>query len=615
MRVRIPLLGLLLLIAVPAAAQQPPAGAAPPAAQPTGAAVFARACASCHQPGGTAAPTPDALRAFTPESIVNALTNGRMSTQGATLSPAEHRAVAEFLTGRAPAATAATATPRAVTRCTAAIPTTDPTRGPSWMAWGNEGTNGRFAPNGGLTAADLPKLKVKWAFAYEGATASRVQPALAGGKLFVASDNSELHALDPKTGCTWWTFKAESGVRSGLTVGPYKAAGRTGYAVFFGDQRANAYAVDTITGQQIWKRKVDDHAAAAITGAISIADGKAFVPVQGLTEEGSGARGSTPCCTFRGSLSALDTGTGAVLWKTYTVEEPKVRGKNTRSGQDAYGPAGGGIWSSPTVDVKRRSVYVATGNGYADPPQPTTDAIIAMDMNTGAIKWVYQATPNDNWLGGCQGRNGGNPGCPETQGPDFDFSASPALATANGRQLLVVPQKSGIAYAIDPDKGTLAWQYRFGQGSGLGGQWGAAIDGQNAYFGVGDYLTQNAGGVRAVKIATGEQLWSAPPPQPRLCGTQPRCNASQGGAVTAIPGAVLAGSLDGGLRAYSTEDGRVLWQFDTNKEFETVNGAKGTGASIDGSPLIVGGGMIFVNSGYGGIAARPGNVLIAFGVD
>ena len=132
---------------------------------------------------------------------------------------------------------------------------------------------------------------------------------------------------------------------------------------------------------------------------------------------------------------------------------------------------------------------------------------------------------------------------------------------------------------------------------------------------MGDFLTQNPGGLRAVRLATGEQVWSAPPPQPRLCASQPRCNPSQGGAVTAIPGAVLAGSLDGGLRAYSTEDGRVLWQFDTNREFDTVNGVKASGSSIDGSPLIVGDGMIFLNSGYGGIAARPGNVLIAFGVE
>jgi polyvinyl alcohol dehydrogenase (cytochrome) len=597
---------LLLARAVPAAAQQPPQ------APSNGSAVFERACAGCHQAGQTAVPAPEVLRSLTPESIVNSLTNGKMVVQGAGLTPAERIAVAQFLTGRAPAA-GATAS-RTLNRCTAATPTSDPSRGPSWTGWGNDATNSRFAPQAGLTAADLPRLKLKWAFGYEGATASRVQPAMAGGKLFAASDNAELHALDPKTGCTYWTFKAESGVRSGLTVGPYTASG-TRYAVFFGDQRANAYAVDTVTGQQVWKRKVDEHQAAAITGALTIAEGKVFVPVQGLNEEGTGGRGQVPCCTFRGSLSALNADTGAVIWKTYTVDEPKLRGKNTRSGQDAFGPAGGGIWSAPTADVKRRAVYVTTGNGYADPPQPMTDAVIAMDIDTGKVKWVFQATPNDNWLGGCGRGSEGNPGCPQAQGPDHDFSAAPLLATANGRQIIVVPQKSGIAHALDPDKGELMWQYRFGQGSGLGGQWGGAFDGQNVYFGVGDYLTPNPGGVRAVRVATGEQVWSAPPPKPPLCAGQPRCNPSQGGATTAIPGAVLAVSLDGGIRGYSAQDGSVLWQFDTNKAFETVNGLKATGASIDGSALIVSGGMIYVNSGYGGIAARPGNVLLAFGVD
>ena len=598
---------LLLTIAAPASAQEPSPAAA------TGAAVFTRACASCHQPGQTAVPPPDALRALTPEAIVNSLTNGKMAVQGSTLTPAERDAVAEFLAGRAPAA-APTAGVTA-NRCTAATPTTDPAQAPSWMAWGNDAANSRFAPRGGLTAVDVPKLKLKWAFGYEGATASRVQPALAGNKLFVASDNAELHALDPRTGCSYWTFKAESGVRSALTVGPYKAAGRSGYAVFFGDQRANAYAVDTITGQQIWKRKVDDHQAAAITGALTIAEGKAFVPVQGLNEEGTGGRGSAPCCTFRGSLSALDAGTGAVLWKTYMVEEPQLRGKNTRSGADAFGPAGGAIWAAPTVDLARRSVYVTTGNGYADPPQPMTDAIVAMDMDTGNVKWVFQATPNDQWLGGCGRGSAGNPGCPAAMGPDHDFSAAPVLATVGGRQLVIAPQKSGMAHALDPDKGTLVWQYRFGAGSGLGGQWGAAFDGQSLYFGVGSYQTPTPGGVKAARAATGEEVWAAPPPQPPMCAGQPRCNASQGGATTTIPGAVFAVSLDGGIRAYAADDGTVIWQFDTNRAFETVNGVKATGASIDGSPLIIGGGMIFVNSGYGGIAARPGNVLLAFGIE
>jgi len=610
MRYIIVVLAIFLTVGLAATAQQ---AQTPAQVQPNGSAIFDRSCASCHRAGEKEVPAPELLRTLTPEAIVNALTIGKMSTQGAGLSTAERVAVATFLTGRAPAT--ATAANQPANRCTAPTPTADPARGPSWMNWGNDTSNSRFVAQGGLTAADVPRLKLKWAFGFEGITTARVQPALAGGKLFVASDNAELHALDPRTGCAFWTFKADFGVRSALTVAPYRNAGQVAYAVFFGDQRANAYAVDTITGKLIWKRKVDEYPTAAITGAPTIQDGKVFVPVQGLQEEGSGGRGQTPCCRFRGNLTALNADTGAVIWKTYTVDEPKVRGTNTRSGQEAYGPAGGAIWSSPTVDMRRRTVYVSTGNAYADPPQPLTDAIIAMDIDTGKVKWSYQATANDNWLGGCGARNGGNPGCPETQGPDFDFSASPLLATVGNRQLLVTPQKSGMAHALDPDTGDVVWKYRFGQGSGLGGQWGAAADAQNVYFGVGDGQSQNPGGIRAVKLTTGEQIWSVPGPNPRLCAGQQRCSSAQGGAVTLIPGAVIAGSHDGGLRAYSTTDGSVLWQFDTNKEFTTVNGVKATGASIDGSPLIVADGMIFVNSGYGGIAARAGNVFLAFGLE
>jgi polyvinyl alcohol dehydrogenase (cytochrome) len=606
--------GIFLATIVVAAPQRGGAPAAPAApVQVDGAAVFTRACASCHQAGQAGVPTMDALRAFTPEAIVNALTNGKMSAQGATLSVAERASIAQFLTGRAPVAASSIAN-----RCTTPTPTIESTRGlagMNWTSWGNDAANSRYAPANGLTAADLPRLKLKWAFGYDGATTARPQPAMAGGKVFVGSDNAEVHALDPRTGCAYWTFKAEVGVRSGLTVGPYRSGGQTKYAVFFGDQRANAYALDTITGQQVWKRKVDDYPAAAITGSLTIQDGKVFVPVQGLSEEGSGGRGQTPCCKFRGNLAALNADTGALIWRTYMVDEPQSRGRNTRSGQEAFGPAGGAIWSSPTVDLTRRSVYVSTGNAYADPAQPMTDAIVAMDIDSGKVKWVYQATANDNWLGGCGARSGGNPGCPEVQGPDHDFSASPLLATVDGKQLLITPQKSGMAHALDPQTGKLVWQYRFGQGSGLGGVWGAAADGRNIYFGVSDGQSQNPGGVRAARLTTGEQIWSVPGPNPRLCAAVPRCTASQGAAVTLIPGAVLAGSHDGGLRAYSTEDGKVLWEFDTNKTFTTVNKVMASGASIDGSPLIVAEGMVFVNSGYGGIAARPGNVLLAFGLE
>ena len=594
--------GFVIAFAMPALAQQAADGAA----------VFKRACANCHAENQTTAPTPAILRQMTPEAIFNSLTLGRMQIQAISLSEAEQRAVAVFVTGKP---FGPVVPPVVVNRCTATPAMRAAARSGEWNGWGGTVANTRFQKDGGLTAADLPKLKLKWAFGYHTVTSARAQPTIAGGRLFVASENGEVHALDPKTGCTYWTFRALSGVRTGMSVGPYKNAGRSGQAVFFGDARANAYAVDANTGQQVWVRKVDEHRAAAMTGAPTYYDGRVFVPVQGLNEEGQGGTPKYECCTFRGSVSALDANTGQVLWKTYTIEEPKPRGKN-KDGIQQWGPAGAGIWSSPTVDAKRGMVYVATGNNYADPSQKTSDAIIALDMKSGTIKWVNQTTPNDNWTLGCRPENPDNPNCPAKMGPDHDFSASPSLVTVGGRDLLVLPQKSGVAYALDPDKeGEIAWQYRIGQGSGLGGQWGGAVDEQQAYFGVSDLLSPKPGGIRAVNLATGALAWSVEP-QERLCDPKrPTCRASQGAAVTVIPGAVLSGSLDGGMRAYSTKDGAILWTFDTNKEFPTVNSVKANGGGLEGPGPIVSGGMLYFNSGYGGFVGNGGNVLLAFGID
>jgi polyvinyl alcohol dehydrogenase (cytochrome) len=599
--------GLLLACAAPMFAQT----------LPNGEAVFQRECASCHVNPATdsRAPTREALRTIYPDAIVTALTSGSMRIQGEKLSETERRAVAEFLTS-----TATRPSPTAVTgRCASMPPMSDPATGARWNGWGAGVANSRFQPveHGNLTAADVPKLRLKWAFGLPDVVAARAQPTIVAGRLFTASEKGDVFALDAKTGCTYWIFRAQAGVRTAITVGSYtSSAGTSGSAVYFGDGKANAYAVDASTGQQIWVRKTDDHPGAGVTGAPTLFEGVLYVPVAGLGEESQGGRLSYECCTFRGSVTALDANTGAVVWKSYSIaEEPKPRAKN-KEGVQTWGPAGGGIWAAPTIDARRRAIYVATGNGYADPPQRTTDAVIALDLQNGRIKWVNQLTPNDVWMIGCRPENPDNPNCPAKQGPDYDFSASPLLTTdSNGRDLIVIPQKSGMAYALDPDRdGALVWQYRIGQGSGFGGQWGAASDGQQAYFGVGDFFSQQPGGMHAVRLDTGQRAWYVPAP-PKLCGTAQRCNAAQGGAVTAIPGAVFSGSGDGGIRAYSTRDGSILWQFDTNRDFQTVNGVRANGGTMDGPGPVVAGGMVYVNSGYGGFFGRSGNVLLAFGVD
>jgi polyvinyl alcohol dehydrogenase (cytochrome) len=580
-----------------------------------GATVFQAACAMCHaQPAADSrAPNLDALRQFAPETILTALTTGNMFRQGSELTDADRRAVAAYLAGRPVGAPAPAST---VGRCTAAPPRlTAAAIEAGWSGWGAGVANTRFLPAArtGLPAQEVPKLKLKWAFGFAGASSARAQPAVVGGRVFVGSENGDLYALDAKTGCTHWTYHAQAGIRTAVSVGPYAGGGASGFAAYFADGGATAYAIDAATGKELWRRRVDDHPYAKSTGSPTLYNGRLYVPAAGVGEEGQGGSSRYGCCTFRGSVSAVDANTGRVVWKSYTIsEEPKPRG-TSKDGVQLWGPAGAGVWSSPTVDARRRAIYVTTGNGYAEPATRTSDAVLALDMETGRVRWVYQPTVNDVFAGGCRAENPDNPNCPPKGGPDHDFSMSPVLARrSNGQDVIIVHQKSGMVYALDPDKeGAVVWQYRASAGNGLGGQWGAAVDDKQAYVGVN---AQTPGGVRAVKIDTGEEVWSKPASE-RLCGTGRGCSAAQGAAVSVIPGVVFSGSMDGGIRAYSTDNGTIVWQFDTNRTFDTVNGVKANGGAMDGPGAVVSGGMMYISSGYVSLIGRPGNVLLAFGVD
>jgi polyvinyl alcohol dehydrogenase (cytochrome) len=587
-------------------------------AAPSGEELFAQHCAACHlNPVEDDIPTRTAMGALAPNAIVDSLTDGTMRLQGQALTPAQRVAIAELVTGRPVLAASA---PAQQGRCTAAAPFGTPSAGSLWNGWGPDVRNTRHqADAGGITAANVANLKLRWAFGAADVTQSRSQPAIVGGRLFMASQAGVVYALDPKTGCTHWTYEAQSGVRTAISVGPVGPANApTGYAVYFADAQARAYAVDAATGRELWTRKVDDHAAARATGAPTLHDGRLYVPTSGVSEETAAAMPDYECCTFRGSLTALDATTGEVVWKTYTVDEPQRRGTST-SGKPLWGPAGSPIWSAPTIDEKRGLIYAATGNAYADPPPRTSDAIVAFEIATGRIRWVNQIMP-DVWILGCGNQPAGNdiepeenPNCPEDVGPDFDFSASPVLVTlANGRDALVVTQKSGIAYLLDPARrGREIWQYRWGRGSSLGGVWGATADDRHAYFAVADQRTPAPGGLHAVDLATGKRVWFAPPQTP-VCAAGPGCSPAQSAALTSIEGVVFSGGADGAVRAYASDDGRVLWTFDTNRDFTTVNGVKANGGSIDGPGPVVAGGMLYVTAGNGGIVGMPGNVLLAF---
>ena len=579
-------------------------------AAPDGASVYAKACASCHEGGDSRAPRREVLAQRSPEAILAALTAGLMRPQGARLDGAERRAVAEFVAGKS---LGGDVTGASTGRCTVQPPFPGSSSQPGWTSWGGSVRNTRFQPaeQGGLTAEQVPHLTLKWAFGFPDATSAWSQPTVFGGRLFVGSHNGTVYSLDAKSGCIYWTFSAKSSVRSAVSIAPHKNG--QGYLAVFGDTGANAYALDAATGKEIWVQKIEAHPMAKATGSPTVYEGRVYIGV-GSFEETQVTNPLYPCCTFRGSLSALDSETGARIWKTYLAPEPKPLSKNS-SGTILWGPSGAGVWSAPTVDAKRGVVYAATGNTYSPPQLDTSDAVIAFDLRTGKIKWKRQVTPNDIYGGWCR-LSPQKPFCPEEEGPDFDFGNSPILATLpNGKDVIVIGQKSGVGWELDPDrKGAVIWQYRAGRGSNLGGmEWGSAVDDQNAYFPVSDINLPNPGGLHAVQLTTGERVWYAPPPPPK-CSSGPGCNAAQSAAVTVIRGAVFSGSNDGALRAYSTKDGSILWEYDTNRDFATLNGVPAKGASMHSAGATVVGGMLYVNSGYGDHGGRPGNVLLAFGL-
>jgi polyvinyl alcohol dehydrogenase (cytochrome) len=595
----------LVVAWLPLRAQQAPEAPAPAV---DGAAIFARECRMCHTGAAdTRAPAPDVMRRRSPEAILAALTAGNMRPQGGRLTGAERRAVAEFITGRALGGDLSGAS---VGRCTAPPFLSVAFDRPAWTGWSPTTANARTqsTEHGGLTAADVPKLTLKWAFGFPDATSAWSQPTVAGGRLFVGSQNGTVYALDAKTGCIIWTFSAQSGVRTALVFGA--RADGPGFTVYFGDTGANVYALDAETGALRWTRRVHDHPFARVTGTPTLDGERLYVPISSLEETAANQPGYE-CCTFRGSVVALSPASGEVIWQTWFVPPAAVVGKND-AGLSLWAPSGVAVWSSPTVDAKRQVLYVTTGNTYSGTAaEPTTDALMALDPKTGERKWSKQLTFGDVF--GCKA---GAANCLEKAGPDFDFGTPAVLVTTrDGRDVILLGQKSGMAYAVDPDReGEILWQYRAGQGSIWGGiQWGIAADADTVFLPVSDIRTPTPGGLHAVNLASGERVWYQPPP-PLKCEPSRTCNAALISAPTLIPGVLVSGSNDGGIRAHATSDGSVIWEYDTNRDFETLNRVRANGGAIQGPGPTIVGGMMYVNSGYGDHLGRPGNVLLAFGL-
>jgi polyvinyl alcohol dehydrogenase (cytochrome) len=581
-------------------------------------------CAACHDAGLDRAPSREAFAALAPERILDAMEKGSMISMALTMSHEQRRTLAEFLAGK-PLSAALVTAPLVSAMCSESPRELD-LGAPRWVGWGVDTSNRRYQETAaaGFTAADVPRLDVKWAFGFPGDDRVNMQAAIAGGRVFIGSYGGKVYSLDAATGCIHWYFEADASVRSGPTVAEIEHESGARTAVMFGDQRAFVHALDADTGEPLWKTRVDDYPIARVTGSPALHDGRLYVPVAS-NEEGAAAVATYECCRFRGSLVALDAATGRRIWKTYTVDEPRPTKKNA-IGTQLWGPSGAPIWSSPAIDPERNAVYVTTGNNYSDPSTDLSDSFIAMDLDTGRILWSRQTTANDAWTAACRMTDTTN--CAEANGPDFDFGASPILVElGNGRRALVAGQKSGVVHALDPDReGSILWQQRIGKGGSMGGvQWGSAADRESVYVALSDvvripvpyaWATEAdptvGGGMFALRLADGERLWHTPPAS---CGDRPRCSPAQPGAVAAIPGAAFSGSMDGHVRAYSTADGEVLWDFDTVRDYTTVNGVAARGGSLDGPGITIGAGLVLVNSGYPNGGGIPGNVLIAFSVD
>ena len=585
-----------------------------------GAAVYKAHCAMCHDTGGGRIPPVSALRAMSPSSILQALDSGLMKTQAAGLTGGERDAVAKYLGSPNLKPVATLPASAFCSAKTQKVPVV--LESSRWKGWGGDIVNTRFADSAtaGVTAADVPKLKLKWAFGLGDGTAVRSQVAVGGGHVFVANLTGQVYSLDAKTGCIEWTFDAGRPVRSPVILGPADGSGKQP-AIYFGDLGAHIFSVDASTGKLLWEVGVSDHPAAMATGGPQLHDGVLYVPVSSY-EEALAMSPAYECCSFRGSVVALDAATGKTIWKTDTIAEAAQPTEKSKTGTQLRGPSGAGVWASPTFDEKLNVLYVSTGDNYSVPASKTSDSVLALDAKTGKILWVKQVTSDDVFNEGSL-----------IGGRDFDFGQPPILVSLpNGRRALVLGQKSGVASALDPDReGEILWQTRLGKGGSLGGlEWGSAVDGENMYAAVSDVSfsvlpdksvpqgykleldPSRGGGLFALRLASGEKVWSAPPAS---CGGRKQCSPAQSAAVTAIPGAVFSGSVDGHLRAYSTSTGAVIWDVDTERDYETVNGEKAKGGSVDVAGPVVSQGFVYANSGYGQWGGVPGNVLLAFSVD
>lgn len=584
------------------------AGALVAQAPPTGQALFASKCAICHGPGG-GGPEVSTLNTMTTEHIFDVLNKGPMQSVASDLTSRQRRSLAEFLGKRALQDPASGDLTKMTNACRANPALSGNIDGsPAWSGWGGL-TNARFQneKSAGLKVGDVPKLKLKWAFGLPSGASLYSQPAVAFGRVFVGSDDGVVYSMDAKSGCAYWAYKSDQFGRFAPIIAPISGYAGTRYAVYFVTRSSTAYAIDAQNGKLLWKNDMIKDAANNLSATAAFYEGKLYIPLSG-TETLTGANLDYECCKSSGTVVAVDANTGKVLWRTKSVQEPlRALGENSK-GKQQWGPAGASVWNTPTVDAKRKLIYVGTGNSFGRVASAYSDSILALRMSDGKVMWHHQEFAGDSFMNGCRAQNAKDTNCPETLGPDYDFGGSSSiLQTVGGKDILVAAGKGGVAIGLDPDaEGKLVWRTQLWETTAPNAAglvvWGGASDGQRVYY----PLQQANGGLKALQLMTGKVDWNAEVKADRR---------GQAGPATSIPGVVFTGGWDGILRAVDMA-GKVIWTYDAKQDYETVNGVIANGGSFGPAGVVVANGMVYVASGYVGIQqGSQGNVVLAFGVD
>ena len=588
--------------------------------------LFTQHCASCHseQTDGRI-PTVLQLSRMNPLAILAAMQTGSMRLQAESMDEDQQRKLVEQLTHR----TIADLEIPETAYCAASQAPISQDSKIQWSGWGGNSLGTGYVDQtlGRISKTNVAELELSWAFAHPGASQARSQPAIVDNTAFVGGADGAITALNALSGCIYWRVPASSMVRGSIVVTRLNKR----LVVVAVASSTDTYVLDAVSGEIIWQARAGFHPYHSVTGTPAIHNQRIYVPISSI-EVGVARRPSHECCVSSGGVVALDLKDGKRIWQMRSTLRPAVK-VGESAGKAIFAPSGAPVWASPTVDAKRGLLYIGTGENYSRPATLTSDAILALDLETGNVKWKFQATADDAWHSGCDQMPDYAP-C-DAPGPDLDFGMSPMIVTnSDGKDMLVVGQKSAVVFALDPDaQGKVIWQRRVGKGSALGGiHWGMATDGMRVYVTNADRPaiikdvnpgTKLAPGVYALNLLDGKVLWQMPTPGPSCEAGSERsvteqvnalrnCLTSHSAAPTVVGDVLFAGDLYGKFRAYNAATGAILWTYDTFKEFDSANRVAASGGSIDGPGPVVANGRLYLNSGYGSFRQRPGNVLLSF---